>query len=93
MAADLSKLIPPEHITQQDKVTVFDHLLRRLASYRNTLELYAGTEYLLSSLPKKEATLYHDQFHREIERWAGALLEKAWIICHESEEGVYSFDF
>ncbi|KAF8077848.1 DUF726-domain-containing protein [Lyophyllum atratum] len=87
MAADLTKLIPPTHLPQQDKVTVFDHLLCRLASYRNTVELYAETECLLSSLSAIEAESRRDQFHREIERWAGTLLEKAWITCDGSEVG------
>ncbi|KAF5380860.1 hypothetical protein D9615_004046 [Tricholomella constricta] len=84
MSADLTNLIPPEHLSQQDRETVFDHLLCRLAAYRNTQELYAETEYSLSSLPDYEAAGRRDAFQQEIERWAQEILENAWIICHDS---------
>ncbi|RDB21498.1 putative membrane protein C6F6.13c [Hypsizygus marmoreus] len=85
MTADLTKLVPPKTLTHEDKATVFDHFFCRLASYRNTLELYSDAEYTMSSLPEERRARRRDQHQEEVARWAHSLVEKAWIVCKESE--------
>ncbi|KAG5647259.1 hypothetical protein DXG03_000794 [Asterophora parasitica] len=82
---DLTQLIPPDSLGEKDKAIVFDHLLCRLAVSRNTSELYADTEYALSTLPGNEAVRRRDEFENEIEHWAQGLLQHAWAVCHDSE--------
>lgn len=87
--ADLANIVPPKYLTDEDKANVFQHLLCRLASYRNTVELYAEAEYAIISSEENGAQR-RNQFNNEIEIWAQSLLEKAWAVCGESQEGIVS---
>lgn len=87
--ADLANIVPPKHLTNEDKANVFQHLLCRLASYRNTVKLYAQAEYALISSEENGAQR-RNQFSNEVEIWAQDLLEKAWAVCDESQEGIIS---
>lgn len=81
--AALTKLTPPKDLTEKDRDTVFQHFFCRLASHRNSAELYANAEYGLSHLEEAKKLKLRDVFVSEINSWAKTLLEKAWIVCQE----------
>jgi hypothetical protein len=91
-APDLSNIIPPKHLTNDDRANVFQHLFCRLASYRNTIELYAQTESALASSEESGAQR-RDQFNKEIDIWAQDLLARAWAVCVESNKGILAIDY
>ncbi len=91
--ADLSKLSPPKHLTEDDRETIFQHFFCKLAVHRNTAELYALTEYGLSSYPEPQRARRKDSLTREVNRWAQSLLEKAWAVCEEPGGGIQIFNF
>ncbi|KAF5373629.1 hypothetical protein D9758_000644 [Tetrapyrgos nigripes] len=78
---NLAEVTPPSQLTESDRRNVFEHLYRRLAVTRNTAELYALTEYNLSTLPEPEKTKRKEQFVRELNKWAQELLKAAWMVC------------
>ncbi|KAJ7774967.1 DUF726-domain-containing protein [Mycena metata] len=81
--ADLTQLVPPKDLSETDKETVFSYFFCRLASFRNTAELYSSLEHDLSS----QKTARKEQFDREIQDWAQKLLEQTWIVCGEPGGG------
>ncbi|KAF9469166.1 DUF726-domain-containing protein [Collybia nuda] len=83
-SADISSILPPKHLTAEERAGVFQHLLSRLASYCNAAELYAQVEYALGN-PERTGAQRQDQFNNEIQQWAQDLLEKAWMVCGESQ--------
>ncbi|KAG7447934.1 DUF726-domain-containing protein [Guyanagaster necrorhizus] len=85
MSGNLAQLTPPKQLTQQERQTVFQHIFRRLAAYRNTAELYALTEYSLSSLPESTKSDRRNSFNKGLNAWAQQLLEHAWVVCGEPE--------
>ncbi|KAK0503424.1 DUF726-domain-containing protein [Armillaria luteobubalina] len=85
MSSDLAQLTPPKQLTQQERNTVFQHIFRRLADYRNTAELYALAEYSLSPLPEKAKSDRRNTFNKTLNTWAQQLLEHAWIACGEPD--------
>ncbi|KAH9952222.1 DUF726-domain-containing protein [Amylocystis lapponica] len=85
--SDLIKLTPPKELDQDACLTIFQHLFRRLAAYRNTVELYALAEYNLSISPEEMKACVRDEFGEEVNRWAHELLKHAWIACHEPGGG------
>jgi hypothetical protein len=90
MAADLVQLTPPKELTERERDTVFQHFFRRLAAHRNTIELYAAAEFNLSTLQEVIKSRQRDEFNREINSWAQALLENAWIVCGAPGGGEFS---
>lgn len=87
MATYLTKLTPPKELSAKDKEAIFQHFFCRLAAYRNTVELYAATEYNLSLDPDTRKCRLKETFGKEVNDWAQGLLEKAWIVCQESDRG------
>jgi len=79
--SDLSKVTPPQDLDDAARLTILQHLTRKLASHRNTAELYARTESALSS--NKQADQVVDAYVRDIEKWAQDLLRNAWTACQE----------
>lgn len=89
--ADLAKLTPPKDLSEHDRQTLFEHFFRRLAAYRHACELYARVEEFHHSSEAAatgdEATVAREDFMREIDTWAQALLENTWIACQEPGGG------
>ncbi|KAJ7172352.1 DUF726-domain-containing protein [Mycena filopes] len=85
--ADLTQLVPPKDLSETDKSSVFNHFFCRLASFRNTTELYSSLEHQLSTLKPQVKTARKAQFDREIQDWAQKLLEQTWIVCGEPGGG------
>ncbi|KAJ6623528.1 DUF726-domain-containing protein [Mycena sp. CBHHK59/15] len=81
--ADLTQLSPPKNLTDTERETIFNHFFCRLASFRNTAELYSNAEHSYSTLRPQTRLSYRDQFNQEIQVWAQRLLEQAWIVCGE----------
>ncbi|KAF9526972.1 DUF726-domain-containing protein [Crepidotus variabilis] len=86
MSTNLEKITPPKDLTSEQKSILFQHIFRRLADYRNTVTLYGTFECTLSQEGDNDALEKQRSFEEEINDWAQALLEKAWIVCHEDEE-------
>lgn len=89
-AGNLAKLTPAKDLTDEEKSTVFEHLYRRLAVFRNTAELYALTESSLSSLPEAQKTRRLEDFNRDLNRWAQTFLDHAFIVCEQPGGGTGS---
>lgn len=87
MSSDLAQLTPPKQLAQQERDTVFQHIFRRLAAYRNAAELYSLAEYSLSPLPEKVKSDRRDAFNKGLNTWAQQLLEHAWVACGEPDGG------
>ena len=77
----------PENLSESDCQTIFGHLFRRLAAYRQSRELYALAEYGRSTGPESKRLALQNAFLREIDLWAQALLENAWFACQEPGGG------
>ncbi|THH27248.1 hypothetical protein EUX98_g6935 [Antrodiella citrinella] len=75
------ELIREQNLDDAARLTILQHLTRRLASHRNTAELYARTEFAFSS--NKNAGQIMDACVRDIEKWAQDLLHNAWVACQE----------
>lgn len=80
--ADLTKITPPKELSALDKHNVFEHFFRHLASYRNTAQSYSAVECDLDQNNKRK-----ESFNHEINKWAQSLLERAWVVCHDSGKG------
>lgn len=65
-----------------ERETVFLYVFRRLAAYRNTIELYALTEAAL--LPPSRC---FNEFSQALNEWGQSTLENAWVACQEPGEG------
>ncbi|KAF9564386.1 DUF726-domain-containing protein [Agrocybe pediades] len=78
MTSQLEKITPPKDLSDEQKATVFQHIFRRLADYRNTAALYSLLECSFTSGGDEVISKQHE-FETEINRWAQSLLEKAWI--------------
>jgi hypothetical protein len=85
--ADLTQLVPPKDLSENDRATVFDHVFCRLASFRNTAELYSNLEHKSSSLGPRLKSARQEQFDQEIQTWAQKLLEHTWVACGEPGGG------
>jgi hypothetical protein len=86
MSSNLTDLTPPK-LDHPERQAFFKHFYHRLAAHRNTAELYAHTEYILSSLPEEQKFQARYQFNQELNRWAQELLKNAWIACQEPGGG------
>lgn len=84
--SDLTHLTPPK-LNDLERHVFFQHFYHRLAAHRNTAELYAHAEYILSSLPEEQRFQIRCQFNQEQNRWAQELLENAWVACQEPGGG------
>ncbi|TFY77078.1 hypothetical protein EWM64_g6935 [Hericium alpestre] len=85
--ADLAKLTTPQELTEAERLTIFDHVFRRLAGHYHTAELYALAEYFNSSQREAEKAKIQNAYTGEIRRWGQALLETTWIACKEPGGG------
>lgn len=90
MATEIEKITPPKSLTQEQRALVFHWFFRRLAQHRNTARLYSMTEcYSISSGQDDDTEQTQQAFEVEINNWGQALLEKAWIVCHGEDKGLY----
>lgn len=85
--SDLTKVTPPKELTNEDCAVILKRLSRKLASFRNTAELYASTE--------ADAT-HHSNSSSEtkvelvdaIDAWAQETLKNIWLACREPGGGM-----
>ncbi|KAG0706000.1 DUF726-domain-containing protein [Suillus ampliporus] len=76
----LSRVVSTD-LSESERETVFLHFFRRLAAYRNTIELYALTEAALlqpGSCFDDSRTL---EFSQGLNTWGQSILNHAWIEC------------
>lgn len=78
---DLTKITPPQELDDAAKLTILQHVTRRLASHRNRAELYARTERAFSQ--NKQSHTIVNKFTCEIDKWARELLHDVWTACQE----------
>ncbi|KAI0831271.1 DUF726-domain-containing protein [Trametes gibbosa] len=83
--SDLAKITPPQELSKADARAVFERLSRRLASFRNTAELYANAEAF--SVNTGEAFATKDAFVDVLTDWAQETLKNVWLACHEPDGG------
>ena len=84
---DFTQTTPPADFPESARWAIFEHIFRRLASHRNKAQLYAETEYILSSRPEQEKIDIRDMHVSEINRWAQELLSHTWAACQEPGGG------
>ncbi|KAI0064563.1 DUF726-domain-containing protein [Artomyces pyxidatus] len=87
---DLTKIIPPASLSDADRLTIFNHVFRRLAATRNTAELYAMAEGDVSgrsSPPESNSSGTMALFVLEVDLWVQSILSAAWIACREPGGG------
>ncbi|KAH9854179.1 DUF726-domain-containing protein [Lenzites betulinus] len=83
--SDLTKVTPPKELSEADNQAVFERLSRRLASFRNTAELYANAEdYAVNT---KKAFETKDAFVDALNEWAQETLKNVWLACREPGGG------
>lgn len=85
MNVDLSNITPPRTLSPVQKCNVFQFIFRRLASYRNTLVLYAVNECSFSQGEDEAAIGMQEAVEEEVNVWAQELLKKAWVVCFDGE--------
>lgn len=83
MDTDLEKITPPTDSSPAQRSLIFQLFCRRLASYRNTLLIYAAME---CSMSDDNAISRQRDVEKDVNNWAQALLAKAWIVCFDREE-------
>jgi len=94
MASHLEKITPPKDLTIEQKATLFQHIFRNLAKYRNTVALYSILECSVASGGNRNAITAQREFENEINKWAQSLLETAWVVCYgEAKAKGMSFDY
>lgn len=71
MSENLQRLFPAKEFSEETRDHVFQLILRKLAAYRNRVELYANAE----------EDVNHDAFKNELNHWAQELLQHAWVVC------------
>ncbi|CAL1704744.1 unnamed protein product [Somion occarium] len=79
--SDLTKIVPPKELDETARSTIFLYFMRRLASHRNSAELYAYNEYGFSM--SADGAKARDAFVIELDHWAQELLKNAWNACQE----------
>jgi len=85
--SDLTQIIPPHDLSEEDRSAVFQHILRSLAAHRYTAELYAMNEYMTSPSPQDEKKAKKAEFEKEVNEWAQHLLRFVWTACGEPGGG------
>ena len=84
--ADITKITPLRRdLTDVERLTVFEYFYRRLADHRNLATIYADFDHKHSNSSQKDK--HRDEFTREINIWANALLKHAWAACDEPGAG------
>lgn len=85
--SDLTKVTPPKELSEADNQAVFERLSRRLASFRNTAELYANAEAF--AVNTKKAFEKKDAFVDALNEWAQETLKNVWLACREPGGGMF----
>ncbi|KAG0699681.1 DUF726-domain-containing protein [Suillus ampliporus] len=74
-------------LSELERETVFLYFFRRLAAYRNTIELYALTEAALL----QPGGCFNDsrtlEFSQGLNTWGQSILNHAWVACQEPGGG------
>ncbi|OSD01551.1 DUF726-domain-containing protein [Trametes coccinea BRFM310] len=83
--SDLTKIAPPKELSDADCRVVFQRLSRRLASFRNTAELYATMEASLTNTATSVRT--KNAFVDALNTWAQETLNNIWYACREPGGG------
>ncbi|KIJ69262.1 hypothetical protein HYDPIDRAFT_172701 [Hydnomerulius pinastri MD-312] len=89
---DLAKVTPPKDLSDAERETVFLHLCRRLASYRNTAALYAEIENTTLQAFGNDTDSFKDEFIEALNQWGQELLRNAWLACQEPSEDCPTLD-
>ncbi|KAF7323080.1 hypothetical protein HMN09_00088100 [Mycena chlorophos] len=76
MDLDLSRLAPPQNLTDDERSTLFLWLFRRIATFRNTKYLYAEQDPTLSDPSRREYELH-------LQQWADSIVSVAFSINGE----------
>lgn len=84
---DLTKITPPTDLRAPELRAIFEHVFRRLASHRNTAEIYAMNEYALSGRDEVAMQSIREAHVAELNRWAQEILGHTWIACQEPDGG------
>ncbi|KLO18362.1 DUF726-domain-containing protein [Schizopora paradoxa] len=81
---ELDKLTPPKDITPEERNAAFEFIRRKIASHRHTAARYVEEERRVASEGDDEHSKgYDEQFVKELNKWANALLQNAWVACGE----------
>ncbi|CDO68313.1 hypothetical protein BN946_scf184799.g40 [Trametes cinnabarina] len=83
--SDLTKVAPPKELSDADCQVVFQRLSRRLASFRNTADLYATMEANLTNTEASGRT--KDAFVEALNNWTQETLNHIWYACREPGGG------
>lgn len=83
----LDKITPDADLTGEQRKTIYEHLRRRLAVHRNEAGKWEDQEYSVCGGKSDDAD---SVFIREINVWADALAENAWLACGEPGKGELS---
>ena len=83
---NLIKIIPPAALDEKQRLSMFNHIFRKVAAHRDKSELYAELGCDPSAVTGEE---FHSTtaYKQEINLWASALLENAWAACQEPGGG------
>lgn len=82
--ANILKITPPRELTDVERLTIFEYFFRRLADHRNLALIYADSDRRQSNLAQRDQR--RDEFAREINNWAIALLRNAWAACDKPRD-------
>ncbi|KAG1756608.1 DUF726-domain-containing protein [Suillus paluster] len=74
-------------LSESEQETVFLHFFRRLAAYRNTIELYALTEAALLQPSGRFNDSRTLEFSQALNTWGQSILKNAWVVCQEPGGG------
>lgn len=83
----LDKITPDADLTEEQRKTIYEHLRRRLAVHRNEAGKWEDQEYSVCGGKSDDAD---SVFIHEINVWADALAENAWLACGEPGKGELS---
>ncbi|KAI0807342.1 hypothetical protein C8Q74DRAFT_1227158 [Fomes fomentarius] len=83
--SDLTKVTPPKELTNEDCAVIFKRLSRKLASFRNTAQLYASTE--ADAAHSNGSSETRDELVDAIDAWAQETLKNIWLACREPGGG------
>lgn len=86
----LTKLTAPKELTESERLQIFDYVLRRIATYRNSVQLYSLAEYQQSAEDEEAAAKRKREFDDGVNNWAQDLLGKAWIALQEPQGSEYT---
>jgi hypothetical protein len=75
------------NLTREEQVATFEHIFRRLAQHRNTVELWVNAEHDANESPLSHRQSKTEELMKEIDSWANALAQNAWLECNLKESG------